>query len=94
MYIHPMLEWDEAKRRRTLDERGIDFADMAALFDGRPVLERRDDRSDHPELRYVRIGRVRGRLFVVVWTPRGQNARIISARKANAREARAIGRRL
>lgn len=35
------FEWDEAKRLKTLKERGFDFADAAGLFDGRPVLNGR-----------------------------------------------------
>ena len=34
-----MFEWDEAKRERTLKDRGLDFADARPLFDGRPVVE-------------------------------------------------------
>jgi len=32
-----MFEWDEAKRRRVLRERGLDFRDVEELFDGRPI---------------------------------------------------------
>jgi len=32
------FEWDNAKRRAVLAERGIDFRDASCLFDGRPVL--------------------------------------------------------
>lgn len=34
------------------------------------------------------LGRIDGRLFVVVYTPRAGVFRIISARKANAREVK------
>ncbi len=33
-----MFEWDEAKRIWTIAERGLDFADAALAFDGRPTL--------------------------------------------------------
>ena len=81
-----MLEWDRAKRQRTLQERGIDFADMGALWDGRPVVEAEDTRRPYPERRLVRVGRVQGRLVVVTWTPAvhepANQVRIISAIKA------------
>lgn len=89
----PALEWDETKRRRTLAERGIDFAVFGVLWDGRPALEWQDLRHV-AEPRYVRVGRIEGRLFVVVWTPRGTAVRLISARKANTREERALGGKL
>ena len=31
------LEWDETKRQKTLEERGLDFRDAWRLFDGRPL---------------------------------------------------------
>ena len=57
------------------------------------MVEFRDVR--HAEPRFVRLGRIEGRLFVTVWTPRGTPAapvvRIISARKANTREEARYG---
>ena len=50
-----------------------------------------DDRHDYGEGRHVLFGRLAGRLFVVVFTDRGDRRRIISARKANARERRDHG---
>jgi uncharacterized protein len=32
------FEWDEDKRRANIAKHGIDFIDVAALFDGRPVV--------------------------------------------------------
>jgi uncharacterized DUF497 family protein len=32
------FEWSEAKRLTVLIERGLDFLDAQALFDGRPVI--------------------------------------------------------
>ena len=48
-----------------------------------------DDRRDYGEPRFITIGRLDGRMVVAVWTPRGHgksSRRIISLRKANARE--------
>ena len=82
------FEWDEAKSDRCRRERGFSFADVVAAF---ADLERRieeDARRDHGEQRFRLYGKVAGRLFVVVFTRRGRAIRIISARKANARERR------
>jgi len=32
------FEWDEAKRRRNLENHGIDFIRAQEVFDGRPAL--------------------------------------------------------
>ena len=84
------LEWDEAKRRAVLAERGVDLADTeAALLDERAltITQRREG-----EVRYVTIGMGPfGRLLTVVWTRRGNKRRIITAWKSNARERREYG---
>ena len=81
------FEWDEAKAARAYDERGVSFFDMREAFAG-VAIERPDTRRDYGEERYVLIGPVNGRLFAVVFTWRGRRRRLISARKANAREVR------
>jgi len=80
------FEWDEDKSDACFQERGFDFAYAAhAFFDpGRWV--RADTRHSYGEDRFQLMGRIEGRLFVVVYTPRLQSVRIISARKANQRE--------
>ncbi len=60
------FEWDEAKRRRLLRERGLDFLDAAALFDGRAVLSVPSPRG--AEERWLTIGDLDGRTIAVVWT--------------------------
>ena len=87
------LEWDEAKRQRTLAARGVDFAAFGVFWGGRPFVEDPDPRHT-AEARALRFARIDGRLFVVVWTPRGGAVRIISARRANHREERKFGPRV
>ena len=83
-------EFDRSKRDRTLAERGLDFARAGEVFAGRH-LTRRDLRQDYAENRFVTIGWLDARLVVMVWTPRGEVRRIISMRKANEREIKAVG---
>ena len=45
-----LFEWDEAKSRRTLDERGFGFEYAARIFLA-PTLERPDDRREYGEVR-------------------------------------------
>lgn len=80
-----MLEWNEDKRLLTLEKRGLDFADAALVFAGK-THNFSDNRKDYGELRTITIGFLLNRMVVIVWTPRGENRRIISMRKANERE--------
>ena len=77
-----LIEFDEIKRARTLQERGLNFAEAG---DG-VQLTQADVRQDYSELRNVTFGALAGRMVVVVWTPRGAARRIISMRYANDRE--------
>ena len=45
-----------------------------------------DERTDYGEGRVAAIGYIGQRLYVVIFTDRGEERRIISLRKANARE--------
>lgn len=74
------FEWDEQKRQRTLDSRGLDFRDACDLFDGRHVYSYPSDRAE--EKRIVTIGKIFGRTIAVVWMWRGEVQRIISMRRA------------
>ena len=75
------------KETENIHKHGIDFATASRLWD-EPVLEREDERRDYGETRILAFGKVDGRLIAVLYTRRGANRRIISARKANRREQR------
>ncbi len=87
------ITFDPWKRAKTLRERGLDFADAAELFSGRYTVEL-DERRDYGEARFVSAGLLRGRVVVLVWTPRGGVRRVISMRHAHEREASEWRRRL
>lgn len=82
------FEWDEGKSEACFRERGFDFAYAASAFADANRIVRQDTRYSYGEDRYQLIGRIGRRLFVVVFTPRRDAIRIISARKANAREVK------
>lgn len=84
------IEFDPDKRALTLAHRGLDMAEAEIVF-GSPSLTIEDDRMDYGEPRYITIGTLRGRMVVLVWTPRGAAHRIISMRKANEREQSLYG---
>jgi uncharacterized DUF497 family protein len=67
------ITFDPVKRAVTLAERGLDFEDAAELFRG-DTLDSPDDRRDYGELRMLTVGHLRGRMVIVVWTPRGKYA--------------------
>lgn len=79
------LSYDEAKRRITLAQRGLDFARANEIFDGAEFTWI-DDRSDYGEVRYNTFGLLDRRLIALTWTIRNGTRRIISMRKANDRE--------
>lgn len=87
------LSFDPAKRLKTLQERGLDFADAAQVFDG-PSYTVEDDRYDYVEPRFQTYGLMNDRLITVVWTPVDGEIRVISMRKCNDREQKAFARRL
>jgi uncharacterized DUF497 family protein len=80
-----MFEWDEEKRQETIEARGVDFLYAAQIFEGETVRIV-DDRQDYGETRYLAVGTVTGEFFAVVYTLRGDNIRLISARKARKKE--------
>ena len=82
------FEWDETKSETCFRERGFDFAYAARAFFDPDRLIQADDRRNYGEDRYQLMGKIEQRLFVVVYTPRDDVIRIISARKANQREVK------
>lgn len=79
------ITFDPAKRERTPEERGLDFADAGKVFAG-TTLDRADTRKDYGEERIVTVGRLESRMVVLVWCQRGDACHMISMRKANERE--------
>lgn len=72
------FEFDSAKSELCLRERGFDFAFAAHAFLDPQRVVQLDARFDYGEPRYC--------LLYLIYTPRLGAFRIISARKANARE--------
>jgi uncharacterized protein len=81
----PGFEWDAAKNAANVAKHGIDFDDAVRIFEG-PVLEQIDNRRDYGEKRVAVTGIVTELELFVVYTVRGDNRRIISARRASKDE--------
>jgi uncharacterized DUF497 family protein len=86
------ITFDPAKRAKTLEDRGLDFADAPRIFEG-VTLSVEDLREDYGESRIQTVGFLAGRLVMIVWTPRGDARHIISMRKCNAKEQAKYGPR-
>lgn len=85
------FEWDENKRRANVEKHDIDFVQAAQMLACAPYLVH-DRRKDYGEPRCQAIGEYAGMVLVVAFTMRGADLfRIISARRANARERRNYG---
>ncbi len=82
------LEWDRAKSERCEERRGFNFEYAAQVLMDPNRLIREDKRFNYGERRFQLIGKIGDRVFVIVYSPRGQITRIISARKANKREVK------
>ncbi len=85
------FEWDENKRLKTLEQRGIDFWDAVLIWDDPLRQERLDTRNDYREKRYQTIGKGPvGILFVAYTIREYENGRfvnrIISVRPAKKKE--------
>ena len=82
-----MATWDEAKRRRNIKDRGLDFAEGEAIWDDFTIT-REDIRQAYGEKRLVTFGILEGDVVVMVHTERRAGSHIISLRKAEKHEAR------
>ncbi|UZR29472.1 BrnT family toxin [Methylococcus mesophilus] len=78
------IEFDPEKAAANpLKHEGVTFQEaQAVLLD--PYALTREDVDTDGEHRFVTLGMgAKGRILIVVWTPRGDNVRLISAWKAN-----------
>jgi uncharacterized DUF497 family protein len=79
--------WDPEKLERNLAKHGIRFADAALVFEDPLATTVIDDESDPSEQRFVTLGAdAAGRILVVVYAWRGDDIRLISARRAEPHE--------
>lgn len=82
------IECDPVKARANFLKHGVEFADVVGALDDPQAITVEDPDSES-EQRFITIGLdFLGRLVIVVYTHRGDNIRLISARKATQREVR------
>jgi len=83
------FEWDEAKAKENLKKHKVGFDERKTIFNDPFLLTFPDIDTSDTEERYVNIGlSIRDRVLVLIHTKRQGRIRIISCRKASARERR------
>lgn len=81
------FEWDGVKARSNLKKHEIGFEEAATVFGDADSLTIDDPEHSKNETRFVTIGKSHLlKILIVVHTGRGNNIRIISARRASRKE--------
>lgn len=82
------FEWDDAKATSNWRSHGVTFEMARDAFRDVFAVEWEDSRQGRPEQRFVLLGMVEQRLLYVAYAMRGDQIRIISARRAEPLERR------
>ncbi len=81
------LEWNADKAALNLKKHGVSFEDAELIFFDPGRIETYDGRKDYGEDRWATIGLAYSAVLYVVYTVRHEDTiRLISARKADAKE--------
>jgi hypothetical protein len=81
------FEWDEKKAKTNATKHGMGFEEAATVFADPLSLTIPDPAHSQAEDRFILLGKSHaGKLLVVCHTERGDNLRILSARRASRRE--------
>ncbi len=80
-----LFEWDSAKAESNWLKHGVKFEDAARMLLGLTLTW---STGRGTENRFASIGIIEGSAIVVVWTPRANAVRIVSARRARRSERR------
>ena len=82
------FDWDPAKNDSNAIKHGVTFSEATHVFDDPRHFDVDNTRPEFDEERRKAVGRVGTRLIAVIYTIRGDQLRIISARKAGQDERR------
>jgi uncharacterized protein len=81
------ITFDPKKSARNIAARGLSFK-LVELLEWNTAAVREDTRRDYGETRLQVLAMLDGRLYAAVVTPRGEDLRVISFRKANKKEVK------
>ena len=92
----PKKAASNVKKHKKKNGQGLSFVEASEVFDDEWAIEEYDERnSTDEESRFIVLGRVKSQLVVVVvYMPRNNKRRIISARPATSRERKVYYERL
>lgn len=77
------FEFDPKKSAANKAKHGMDFEHVQTLWTGRTVVFALVSAG---EPRFMTLGKIDGKIWAAVWTPRDESLRIISARLASGKE--------
>jgi len=81
------FEWDEHNAGKIFQKHGVLPLESEQLFFNRPLMVADDEKHSQKERRFYALGRTdSGRMLFVVFTVRGINIRVISARDMSRKE--------
>lgn len=81
------FEWDEVKAKANIQKHKVSFEDGKTIFNDPFLFTFTDEKHSTNEERFINIGlSANGRILVLTHTERQDKIRIISCRKATARE--------
>ena len=85
------FEFDENKSKSNKKKHGIDFVETQDLWDDEfgVILDARSD----DEKRYALVSKLDNKIWVMIFTLRGETVRIISVRRARKEEVRLYGQK-
>ena len=79
------FQWDDKKAKINKRKHGISFKTATLVFEDDGRIEYRDDKHSDEEDRWITVRMVND-ILTVVYTERGEDIRLISARPANDEE--------
>lgn len=81
------FEWDNFKAWKNLKKHGVSFEEASTVFGDPLSLTVADPLHSFSEERFITIGSsARGKTIVVIHVQKGDNIRVVSARRATKRE--------
>ena len=87
-------QWDPARADANVKKHRVEFADAVGVFED-PNAITIEDLHAEGEQRFLSMGMdVLGRIIVVAYTYRGEDVRLISARKASKKEVTVYEKRI
>lgn len=87
------FEWDQGNLLKNWEKHQVSASECEEAFFNRPLLVSSDEKHSQEEPRYFALARTNStRELFIVFTVRGSNIRVISARDMNQREREAYWR--